>query len=272
MQHTYIPKLATVEAVREETHDVKTFRLALEEPGAMAKAAPGQFVEISVFGAGEAPFCIASAGVEDGRFEITARRTGRLTEALHALEVGAVVGVRGPLGNCWPFEEVAGREILFVGGGIGLPPLRSLILKMLKQRDKFGPVTVLYGARTPGDLLYRDELDNWERREDLKLLVTVDYGDDSWKGRVGMVPVLFKEIELHPAQTTAFLCGPPIMIKVVMQQLVEMGFSPQNVVTTLERYMQCGVGKCNHCMVGDKYVCMDGPVFTYKQLLEMLDV
>ncbi len=272
MRSTYLPHLATIENVEEDTYDTKTFRLALEDGEGLKSALPGQFVELSVFGAGEAPFCIASPGVENGRLEITVRRVGVVTEALHALGPREVVGVRGPLGNHWPFEEVAGRDILFVGGGIGLPPLQSLLLKMLRERSKFGRIIVLYGARTPKDLLYRDRLREWEKREDMQLLVTVDYGDEQWKGRVGMVPVLFKEVELRPPETTAFLCGPPIMIKVVMEQLVEMGFSPRDVVTTLERYMKCGVGKCNHCMVGDKYVCLDGPVFTYEQILEMLDV
>ncbi len=272
MESTYLPTLATVETVRDETYDTKSFRLALQDGKALGSAQPGQFVEVSVFGAGEAPFCIASPGVVDGRLDITVRRVGQVTEALHQLEPGAVVGVRGPLGNHWPFDQLAGRDILFVGGGIGLPPLRSVLVKMLGERQKFGRIIVLYGARSPRDLLYRDQLQEWEARDDMEFLVTVDYGDETWKGRVGMVPTLFKEVVLQPDRTTALLCGPPIMIKVVMGQLVEMGFAPSNVVTTLEGYMKCGVGKCNHCMIGDKYVCMDGPVFTYEQILGILDV
>lgn len=273
MENIYLPDLAKIADVRDETYDTKTFRLQFQDPGRWQAFGyhPGQFVEVSVFGVGEAPFCLASPRDGADGFEITVRRTGALTDALHGLGAGDQVGIRGPLGNGFPVAEVKGRDILFVGGGIGLPPLRPLIWEMLGARDEFGRITVLYGARTPADLVYKDELEKWRGRDDMQLLVTVDTANDSWTGHVGVVGSLFAQVEIAPGKTAAFVCGPPIMIQFVTADLLKMGLAEESIYTTLERHMRCGVGKCNHCLIGDKYVCTDGPVFSYRQMKTMMD-
>jgi len=160
---------------------------------------------------------------------------------------------------------------LFVGGGIGLPPLRPLIWQVLAHRQDFGQVTVLYGARTPADLVYKSELQHWRTRQDLTFMMTVDAPDEQWRDNVGVVSTLFSRVKINPEATIAFICGPPIMIKFVVQDLLKLGLAEEAIITTLERHMRCGVGKCNHCLIGDKYVCLDGPVFTYRQMKTMLD-
>lgn len=266
--HLYVPQLAVITRVRDETYDTKTFTLKLVDEDARRDFSfrSGQFVEVSVFGAGEAPFGFASNPNRREDFDITVRAVGRVTRALHEKKEGDIIGVRGPLGNHFPFEEVFGYDILFVGGGIGLPPLRSLIEPMLDARDKFGRIIILYGARTPADRVYKDRLAEWEKREDIEFLQTVDVGDETWTGHVGVVTTLFDKITVDPAKTVAFTCGPPIMIKFVIQDLLGMGFDPDHIITTLERYMKCGVGKCGHCAINHKYVCTDGPVFSFKQM------
>jgi NAD(P)H-flavin reductase len=273
MENPYLPDVVEVAAVRDETPDTKTFALRFCAPRRWEsfEYRPGQFVEVSVFGVGEAPFCLASPREGADSFDITVRSTGAVTRALHALGPGEQLGVRGPLGNGFPFDEVKGRDILFVGGGIGLPPLRPLIRKVLAHRDQFGSVTVLYGARTPGDLVYKDELAQWRARPDMEFLVTVDVPDETWKDNVGVVGSLFPKANLRPNSTVAFVCGPPIMIKFVVSDLLDLGLTEEAIITTLERQMRCGVGKCNHCLIGDKYVCMDGPVFSYRQMKTMMD-
>jgi NAD(P)H-flavin reductase len=179
------------------------------------------------------------------------------------------VGLRGPCGNGFDVEDAVGKDLLFIAGGIGLPPLRGLIWNVLDQRERFGRVTILYGARTPSDLVYKDELKGWEERDDVELRLTVDRGGAGWTGNVGMVPTLFDKVELSPASTTAYVCGPPIMIKFVVQDLLMRGFAEDRVISTLERMMQCGVGKCNHCCVGHIYLCRDGPVFSFRDIKEM---
>jgi len=273
MENPYLPDLVEIASVRDETPDTKTFALRFCEPRRWESFAyrPGQFVEVSVFGVGEAPFCLASPREGADGFDITVRSTGAVTRALHALGPGEQLGVRGPLGNGFPFDEIKGRDILFVGGGIGLPPLRPLLRKVLAHRDQFGNVTVLYGARTPGDLVYKDELEQWRARPDMEFLVTVDVPDEAWKDNVGVVGSLFPKANLQPKSTVAFVCGPPIMIRFVVSDLLDLGLTEEAIITTLERQMRCGVGKCNHCLIGDKYVCMDGPVFSYRQMKTMMD-
>jgi sulfhydrogenase subunit gamma (sulfur reductase) len=273
MENAFLPDLANIAAIRDETADTKTFTLGFLDPARWEafRYRPGQFAEVSVFGAGEAPFCLASPRQGADTFDITVRAVGAVTDALHALAAGDTVGVRGPLGNGFPFDEVKGKDILFVAGGIGLPPLRPLIWEMLADRAGFRSITVLYGARAPGDLVYRDDLERWRTRDDMKLLVTVDAADGDWKGNVGVVGSLFSRIQVAPAQTVAFVCGPPIMIRFVTQDLLKLGLAEDSIITTLERHMRCGVGKCNHCLIGDKYVCTDGPVFTYRQVKSMME-
>ena len=273
MENIYLPDLAEVTDIRQETYDTKTFRLRFAEPARWEafRHRPGQFAEISVFGVGEAPFCLASPRNGADSFEITVRSSGAVTRALHALSPGAQVGVRGPLGNGFPFDEVKGRSALFVGGGIGLPPLRPLIWEMLGARGEFAGLTVLYGARTPADLVYKEDIEEWRTRGDVDCMVTVDVADEGWAGNVGVVGTLFPKAAIEPSKTVAFVCGPPIMIRFVVTDLLGMGFAEESIYTTLERHMRCGVGKCNHCLIGDKYVCTDGPVFSYQQMKSMMD-
>ena len=271
MNDLLIPSVATIVADKSETYDTRTFALRFRDAAEQRDFAfrPGQFLELSVFGVGEAPFCLASSPTRPETIEVTVRRCGRLTDALHALGPGEEVGLRGPCGNGFDVEDAVGKDLLFIAGGIGLPPLRGLIWNVLDQRERFGRVTILYGARTPADLVYRDELEAWGRRADVELRVTVDRGADGWTGNVGMVPILFDQVELRPKSTTAYVCGPPIMIKFVVQDLLMRGFAEDRVISTLERMMQCGVGKCNHCCVGHLYLCRDGPVFSFREIKGM---
>jgi len=269
----FLPHIALIDAVRDETPDTKTFSLRFREPddSEAFRFVPGQFIELSVFGYGEAPFCVASSPTQPGAFETTIRRAGKLTNALHQLAPGEEVGIRGPFGNGFDLENARGKDLLFVAGGIGLPPLRSLIRNVLDERDRFRNVTVLYGARTPADLVYKDEIKAWETASGIEFHVTVDNIQPGWTGNVGMVPILFTKTTLRPESTIAYVCGPPIMIKFVVQDLFMRGFKEESVISTLERMMQCGIGKCNHCAIGQRYVCRDGPVFNFKQIREMVE-
>jgi NAD(P)H-flavin reductase len=273
MNDVFLPDIARLAEVRDETPDTKTFRLRLRDSkkGESFHFHPGQFLELSVFGYGEAPFCIASSPTRPEALETTVRRTGELTDALHRLALGDEVGFRGPFGNGFNVEAAHGKDLLFVAGGIGLPPLRSLIWNVLDERSRFGRVTILYGARTPSDLVYKQELTDWGKRTDVECHVTVDVARHGWSGNVGVVPSLFKNVNFHPDSTLAYVCGPPIMIKIVIQDLLAYGFKEDGIISTLERMMQCGIGKCNHCAIGHRYVCRDGPVFNYSEMSELVD-
>ncbi|MCX7668015.1 MAG: FAD/NAD(P)-binding protein, partial [Atribacterota bacterium] len=264
----YLPELVQIREIIEETRDIKTFRV--QRP-CNFEYRPGQFAEIFVPGKGEAPFSITSSPTQEAFLEFSIKRTGTVTEALHRLNPGETIGVRGPYGNGFPIESLKHENLLFVGGGIGLAPLRSLINYVLSAtyREDFGDIFILYGARTPQDLVFRWELEEWEKREDLSLLVTVDRGDSSWRGRVGLVPEVLKELSVRAKHFKAVVCGPPIMIKFTIKTLLEMGFQPGCIITTLEMRMKCGLGKCGRCNIGPYYVCKDGPVFSYKELQEM---
>jgi NAD(P)H-flavin reductase len=264
----YLPSIATVKEVRPETPDINTYVVAFDDAGLRESFLyrPGQFAELSIFGVGECPIGIASSPTQKGLLEFCVRAVGTVTNAIHNLEAGDKLGVRGPLGNSWPVDEVRGKDLLFIGGGIGLPPLRSLIQYVLDKREEYGAVEIVYGARSPQDLVYKAELKEWEEREDVDLHVTVDVGDETWAGPVGFVPPFLKDINPSPRNKVTFTCGPPIMIKLVVDALEEMGYADADIITTLEMKMKCGVGKCGRCNIGDKYVCRDGPVFSFEQL------
>lgn len=264
----YLPSIATVTEVRPETPDISTYVITFDDPQIrkIFKHLPGQFLELSIFGVGECPIGIASSPTREGSLEVCVRAVGTVTKAIHDLEVGDKLGVRGPLGNSWPTEEIEGRDLLFIGGGIGLPPLRSLIQYVLDKRDRYGAVQIVYGARSPQDLVYKQELKEWDERPDVDLHVTVDVGDETWDGPVGFVPPFLKEINPSPSNCVAFTCGPPIMIKLVVDVLDELGYAGADIITTLEMKMKCGVGKCGRCNIGDKYICRDGPVFDFEEL------
>lgn len=271
MENIYLPNFARIKDIQNETYDTKTFELEFVDPQVREsfRFKSGQFLEVSVPGVGEAPFGLASNPNHPETFRFTVRAVGSVTHAFHQLKVGDVIGVRGPFGNGFPFDEVKGKNILFVGGGIGLPPLRSLIEPMLDARKEFGDFQILYGARTPADLVYKDRLKEWGKMPEIRFMMTVDVGEPSWTGNVGVVTTIFPKANIISKNTVSFVCGPPIMIRFVILELLGLGFAPGNIISTLERYMKCGVGKCGHCAIGHKYVCLDGPVFSYKEMVKL---
>ena len=256
-----------------DTKDIKTFRFAFlnKEDEARYQYRPGQFGELSIFGKGESPIGIASSPTQKGYVEFTVQKAGVVTSALHSMEEGMQMGIRGPMGNSWPVEELHGRDVVIVGGGFAFTTLRSLITYMIDDanRKNFGKITVIYGARNPGLLLYKDELKAWEARGDINMNVTVDKGDASWKGREGFVPTVCKEVAPSAENSVALICGPPIMIRFTLPVFFELDFSKSNIITSLEARMKCGIGKCGRCNVGSKYICKDGPVFTFDELSKL---
>ena len=269
----YVPYKMKIEKITEEAPFVKTFRLKFvnEEDASKFTFRTGQFGEYSIFGEGESTFCIASSPTRKDYIECTFREAGRVTKALSNLDEGDVIGFRGPYGNIFPIDEWKGKNLLFIAGGIALPPMRSVIWNCLDLRDNFKEVTILYGARSVADLVYKHELKEWEDRQDVNLITTVDPGGETpdWKGKVGYVPTVLSEIAPSSENTIAIVCGPPIMIKFTFPVLEKLGFTDENVFTTLENRMKCGFGKCGRCNVGKVFVCKDGPVFTLTQLKEL---
>jgi sulfhydrogenase subunit gamma (sulfur reductase) len=235
---------------------------------------PGQFVMMSILGEGEAPFCISSSPSRPGILEFCIRKMGTLTESLFELKENHTFGIRGPYGNGFPMDKMDGKDILIVAGGMGVAPLRSLLLYVLDNRDKFGKLTYLHGARTPSEMLFRDEFMQLKEREDLKCLLSVDKDDTGkWTEKVGVVTTLFNELGPIDAKNTyAAACGPPVMYKFVMEKLVNLGIPKHQILMTLERRMRCGVGKCGHCAIEYLYTCIDGPVFSYWDVLHMKEL
>jgi NAD(P)H-flavin reductase len=269
----YKPYVMRVAEARDETYDVRTLRLEFQnvDEGKAFSFKAGQFGLYSVFGEGEAAFCIASSPTRTGYIECTFRKAGRVTRALWELNVGETMGFRGPYGNVFPIDEWRGKSLLFVAGGIALPPLRCLIWNCLDRREEFKDITIVYGARTVADLVYKDELKEWNERSDVRLVQTVDPGGGTadWAGKIGFVPTALEESGPKAEGTIAIVCGPPIMIKFTMPVLEKADFRPESVYTTLENRMKCGVGKCGRCNVGPVYVCKEGPVFTLAQLKKL---
>jgi NAD(P)H-flavin reductase len=272
-QNIYMPYVMEIENIIEETPDVRTFRLKFrnEEDEKNFSFKAGQFGEYSVFGEGESTFCVASSPTRKGYIECTFRKAGRVTGALANLEIGDTVGFRGPYGNTFPIEKWEGKNLLYIAGGIALPPMRCVIWNTLDLREKYKDITIIYGARSVNDLVYKHELKEWESRPDVKLITTVDPGGQTpdWKGEIGFVPSIVDKAAPSSENTIAILCGPPVMIKFTMPVLKKLGFADKDIYTTLENRMKCGFGKCGRCNVGKVYVCKDGPVFTYEQILEL---
>jgi NAD(P)H-flavin reductase len=266
-----MPELATIVETFDETPDIKTFRVVYQDPARMAafRFEPGQVGQISVFGTGESTFVINSPPTRMDYLQFTVMRVGELTHRLHSLKEGDPIGLRAPLGNHFPYQDMKGKDIVFVGGGVGMAPLRTLLLFMLDNRKDYGKITLIYGGRTPDHLCYKQELKEWAERGDMQVELTVDNGDQNWKGRVGVVPAVLTELGTSPENAVAVTCGPPIMIRFTVQALEKLGFKDEQIVTTLERRMKCGVGLCGRCNIGDKFVCVDGPVFTQAQLRQM---
>jgi len=269
----YQPHLMRVTERIAETSDTITLRLAFQDPVVAESFAfqAGQFAEYSVFGEGECTFCIASAPTRLPLIECSFKTVGKVTKALSRLDVGDTVGFRGPYGNHFPVDDWKGKNLVFIAGGIGLAPVRCVIDNCLDRRDEFGDVTIVYGARSVGDLVYVRELEAWAARADVRLVKTVDPGGETqdWDGEVGFVPTVLGDAAPGSDNAVAVVCGPPIMIKFTVPVLDSLGFSPDQVFTTLENRMKCGLGKCGRCNIGRVYVCKDGPVFTATALAEL---
>ena len=226
---------------------------------------PGQFVQVSVFGYGEAPISICSSPAKEGSFEMTVRNMGGLTSALHRAKEGDTIGIRGPFGNGFPMSCMQGMDCLMVAGGIGMAPLRSVIDTVLADREKYGQLIVLYGSRTPGDILFTDEIEAWKADKRNQILVAVDREAPGWDGHVGVVTTLFPQVKVNPKGVAASLCGPPVMYRFVLAELHAMRVPENQIFLSLERRMKCGMGKCGHCQIDGRCVCIDGPVFTAEE-------
>jgi NAD(P)H-flavin reductase len=265
----YLPQPATI--VRSEllTALDRFIEIRLDSKAPLGHM-PGQFVGVSVPGIGEAPISISSSPEKKDTFELVVRKVGRVTDALHTLTAGASIGIRGPLGTSFPVDsDLVGKDLLFICGGIGLIPVRSAIQYVLNRRKDYGHITILYGARTPADRIFQAEIDTWRVMEDVNYQETVDRGDDSWKGRVGVITTLLPDVAVSAVTTRAIICGPPIMYKFVITGLAARGVPLENICVSLERRMKCGVGKCGHCQINGLYVCIEGPVFNYATLADI---
>jgi NAD(P)H-flavin reductase len=267
----YVGRLIAVESLAA---GIKLFQVELTEPEgqqAFADYKPGQFAFVSAFGAGEAPFGITSTPDRGPVLQFAINAVGHLTDALHNLEAGDPIGVRGPLGNWFPMDEIVGRDIVILGGGIGAAPLRPVIHTILDSRDDYDHVTILWAARTPDLLVFTDEFDDWRSAPDTELHVTVDAADEEWTGNVGLITGLLEEVAPPPEDAVAITCGPPIMIHFAFLALQKLGFTPDQSLTTLEARMHCGIGKCGRCNLGGKFVCTDGPVFWQSEVAKFLE-
>jgi len=271
-RNPYLPYSARIDevVVENEARDIKTFRLVFEDPSSAAefRYLPGQFAELSLPGVGEAPFGIASSPTEADYLLFTIKRMGLFTAELHSLEAGTDIGVRGPMGKPFPWDQMAGKNLLIVGGGFAFTTLRAAIKYILDpaNRTQFGSVLVIYGARVPGELMYKEALAEWQARDDIDVHLTVDKADKSWTQHEGVVTTVLQGLKPSPENTLALVCGPPIMIRFALLSLGSLGFADDAIVLSLEMRMKCGIGKCGRCNIGSKYVCKDGPVFTYQEL------
>jgi len=275
--HIYTPQLMTITKIIQETPDVRTFRLEFKDKE-FAKTfsfKPGQFGELSVLGVGECTFGISSSPLEKEYIEFSVKMIGRVTKVLHTLEEGSTVGFRGPYGNWFPYDTaMKDKNLVFIGGGIGMAPLRSLFYYVLGNRSDYKDITVLVGARSISDHSYKREIvEEWETRTDINFVKTIDFDpgkvDPPWTGKIGFVPTVLEQISPSKENAVTIICGPPIMIKFSCNVLLKLGFAPEQIISTLEMKMKCGLGKCGRCNIGKTYVCKEGPVFSYAELLAL---
>jgi sulfhydrogenase subunit gamma (sulfur reductase) len=267
------PKQAVLISTKDHMPDTRSFRLRLQDGQEKLDFRPGQFNMLGLPGFGEAPITFSSPPADDGTFEHTVRAVGRLTRALRRLKPGDILLIRGPFGTAWPLEGVKGRDLLVVAGGVGMIPLRPFLLEVFRNRANYGKVVILFGARTPGELIYREEFDSWRSQPDTTLLLTVDEvpSEETWSGHTGVVTGLFPDMNIHPDNAAVLTCGPEIMMRFVARGLLLRQFSPDRMYLSLERRMKCGTGHCGHCQLGPKFVCKDGPVFRYQELSGLPD-
>lgn len=264
----YLPKWAEITRIEQLTVSEKLFEMRLVS-GEPLGHTPGQFVELSVMGIGEAPISVSSAPTENDVFELAIRKVGNLTTAIHGSVTGDRVGIRGPFGTHFPVEEAKGKDLLFVAGGIGLIPLRSFIRFVLDHRDEYGEVMILFGARNPSERIFLDELEQWGSREDIIYLESVDKSGPGWQGNVGVITTLFSKIHVDPSRTFCIVVGPPVMYRFVILEAKAKGIPDRQIFLSLERRMKCGIGKCGHCQINHLYVCQDGPVFRYTDIFDL---
>ncbi len=275
MPNPYIPLLTTVKSIVSENkvNDIKTIELEFKkkEDYKSFDYNPGQFAEISLIGKGECPIGITSSPTEEGSIKFTIKKMGTVTSGFHYCEVGDTVGVRGPCGNGWPMEEMKSKNIVIIGGGFAFSTLRSLAIYILdeKHRKDFKDITVIYGNRDSGEVLYRNDLEVWEKRDDIKVVLTIDSEEEGWTREVGFVAAIVKKVAPSPDNAVAVVCGPPIMIRTAVAELVELGWKDEQILNSLEMRMKCGIGKCGRCNIGSKFVCVDGPVFSLAELKKM---
>lgn len=265
IENPYQSVETTIEDIITETPNIKTFVL---RPKRSIEFKTGQFVQLTVPGLGEAPFTPSSSPETKTKLELTVMDVGMVTSALHQMSPNDTVGLRGPYGEGYPLEKFEGKEVLIVGGGVGLAPLRSLLLSLFLGLGRFKKVLLRYGARTPEDLLYKKELGEW-KKEKVDVRITVDEGDKGWRGHVGLVTTILEKIPVNLKNSVAVVCGPPIMMKFVTLRLLDFGYRPENIYLSMEKNMSCGIGKCGHCRLGNFYVCQDGPVFTYDKIKDV---
>lgn len=275
MNSPYVPQKAEIVDIIQETKsdlDIKTFKIQFAA-GQTMNFLPGQFVELSIPGIGEAPFGFASSPKNKECIELTIKRVGHLTDALHSMKVGSTVWIRGPFGNSFPMKELEKSKILIIAGGLGLSPLRPLILTMLddENRNKYLDIQMLIAARSTKDFSYMRDFAEWRKVKDTKVLLTIDRAEDGWDGLVGFPHNLVADLDIDYHNTYGIFCGPPVMIKAVSNKLAELGMPKNKILTTLEMRMTCGVGKCGKCNIGHSYVCVDGPVYSMEQLSNMPD-
>lgn len=261
-----MPHIMAIKEVIQETPDVKTF--IIDNGEHKIQHQPGQFALLTPeFGHGEIVISISSSPAQHDTLAFSIKKAGRVTEIMHRLEAGDEIGVRGSYGNSFPMEALHGKNLVFIAGGIGLAPLRSVINTVFANRSDYNKVFILYGARSPQDLVFKDELfEDWNKNKDTVVAYSVDVGDDAWTGTVGFVPMLMDAVDLPIDNTKVLTCGPPIMIKFILDKLLKSGYSSADIITTLEMKMKCGIGKCGRCNIGSKYICIDGPVFTLAEL------
>ena len=265
LANPYRPWPARITSITDLTATEKLFefRLIDERIRNAFSHEPGQFVEVSIFGIGEAPISISSSPTKRGFIELCVRKAGAFTTALHQMQCGDIVGIRGPFGRGFPLEKMKGHDILLVAGGLGIAPLRSLINNVHDERSEFGKVTIIYGSKSPSEVMFRDQFEMWRHRKDFDLHLTVDNADDTWDGEIGMVTKPFETLELDATNTFGAVCGPPVMYRFVIEEMRKKNMSYDRIYLSFERHMKCGMGKCGHCQIGHQYVCLDGPVFNY---------
>lgn len=273
MNNIYMPHLAEITRIVDESPDTRTFRMKFKDAGTAGefKFRAGQFAEYSAFGDGESTFCIASSPTHSDYIECSFKVYGKVTQSLYRLNVGDTIGIRGPYGNWFPLDSLKGKNIIFIAGGIGLAPVRCVIDNVLDWRTEYNELSIIYGARSVRDIIYKDEIGEWKAREDVKTIVTVDPGGETkgWDGEIGFVPAVVEKVSPSSENAVVILCGPPVMIKFTIPVLTKLGFEGSQIYTTLENRMKCGIGKCGRCNIGNVYVCKDGPVFTYEQISKL---